>query len=835
MKRTSQALRRFGVPVLAATALLAGGQIALGSSAFAAAGDLTITPADAYGSVTNTGGGADQLAYTITYSGPQAATATQHLTVTVSGSATILAGSGTNPVTPASGNKSATCTTTLAAQHCSFKVTDTVSENATISGTDQTDTAAGPATAHAHFASLYWTTPACTQSAPNDDTNCVTQTQQNTATTYTVTYKTDGSPAAGVGVTFTTSSPVVSASQPTGTSFFDTSQAQCNTNAQGQCSVTILDNTSGDFVDIDATTNNTGNYPSSFAELGVNVLSSTAPGRLVQDNQALIEPGAGGSGDNMPGDVVRNDYTLYNCTANSSSGKNTCLEDTPLSGVTLTVSLDHGFFTPACVSQDGLTESYANCTFNTTPAAGTKVGDLKSLGQSMTVTTDANGQFSVYEGIARDSAFDLNGNLTATLKATSGSATLTESQSGQSASTASCPGNPGCATGTDWTTDDAPLNGGDIKFSWITTPALSDSATNEIQNGGTHEVNIAVLHMTDQFGNLTSAGGSSADVTATGAGELFFCSTYTASDPCHTRGAVTFTQPNGTPTYSDTFEGSYNQAFDNLGNETQDRLGVDSAGAQTDGLQTLTASWDAPVTTFSAFVAGTSTTPAIASYNTDTKTVTDTVKNDFYTPVAKSVTFATTPSNHVGTGVVVTTSATVKDQHGQGIEGLSVQFIRSGPTTNSGTSCSMTNDLSHTNAAGQAGTSFTCTNASKQVVTIVVQDASGNELARGTQTITFGAVKTHISATIHCTSPRKHVLKCKVHVSPKISGLTVVFKRVTASGTHSIGVRITNANGVAKLVKKHLKSGKHWHVKAHVRATSRTTGANTGVSTATIK
>jgi len=95
--------------------------------------------------------------------------------------------------------------------------------------------------------------------------------------------------------------------------------------------------------------------------------------------------------------------------------------------------------------------------------------------------------------------------------------------------------------------------------------------------------------------------------------------------------------------------------------------------------------------------------------------------------------------------------------------------------------------------------------------------------------------KTKISASITCFSPKRHVLKCKVVESPAKAGLLVRFKRVTASGKHSIGTDFTNSNGVAKLKLRHLKSHKVWRVMAHVYATSTTTGANTNTDGTRIK
>jgi hypothetical protein len=72
--------------------------------------------------------------------------------------------------------------------------------------------------------------------------------------------------------------------------------------------------------------------------------------------------------------------------------------------------------------------------------------------------------------------------------------------------------------------------------------------------------------------------------------------------------------------------------------------------------------------------------------------------------------------------------------------------------------------------------------------------------------------------TLHCFSPRRHVLKCKVVSHPRVAGAEVKFRRVHKDGTLGkvIAVRTTGPHGVAHFRKKHLKSGKVWRVIAHV-------------------
>jgi len=970
MNRTSQALRRFGVPVLASTLLVTGAQIALGASAFAAAGTLShtppnpvatgatvtetgtasaatqtvsftvngsatftsgpgagtqatscttgagtscsvtltdavaetvtvgatdapaadtfandsvtftssingtlaITPNPAYGTATPNGGTGQTPDQTVTYTpgsgSPVGSRGAQTITITVGGSAQIIAPAGAQTATtftPAVGGKSATCVTDAVAHTCKFAVTDTASEAVTVTASDSTDTTTPSTTATDNFAGLWFTN--CPQTAPNTTTNCVTQQAANSSHTYTVKYSEAGAAAAGRTVSFLlTPAPggnsAFAAAQPAGTTFQDGNHAVCTTAADGTCSVALSANAAATgLADISATTSNVAPYPASLAVERVNFVASTTFGRLVRISSTPIRPDSQADAVNEPGDAVQNVYELDSqCTP--AAGQNNCT-GSALASQSVTLTTDHGFFTPNCISSDiSATNNYANCTFNTTPAAGTKVGDLKSLGTSTTVTTGANGRVTVTLGIGKDSAFDQNGGLTAIVTGASGGSSFAETQPGQStqgvganpACTAPSAGTPeaGCPQGTVWTTKARPLNGAAVSIVSIpatsSEAALSDTKDNNVPTNNSN-VRVVVLHLTDQFGNLTSGGtGATAGVSlaSTGVGDLVHCATYNNTNNCATTDtqsgdatASTITSDSSgvqTRTYTHVV-GSYLSPFTSTGGVAQERYEAINT-ANTEGKQTIKATWNAPVNTFNTFAAG---PPAVATYKAATTPVTDTVVINWFKQTAQPVvTFSTTPSNTVPHGTVVTVSATVKDQFGNPIQNDFVQFIRSGPQTQNGTSCSATNGGAITNAAGQAGFSFTCTNPSQQVVTIIVNDgpASGNEIARGTQTINFTGttvVKRTVHATITCKSPRKHVLRCVVTETPHKAGLSVGFFRKSGSGPVKIGTARTNSNGVAVLIKRNLRSHKVWKVFARVAGSGNTKPATTGTSTVTIK
>jgi len=192
---------------------------------------------------------------------------------------------------------------------------------------------------------------------------------------------------------------------------------------------------------------------------------------------------------------------------------------------------------------------------------------------------------------------------------------------------------------------------------------------------------------------------------------------------------------------------------------------------------------------------------------------------------AASVTVAA-PAGKVGN--LETATATVKDAAGAAVANAVVQFTVTGANNASGSAT--------TNASGQATFSYTPANAGTDTINAIVNNGTTNPSGHTTASIApRAAAKHHISATITCKSPRPHVLRCVVHVSPAKSGLSVSFWRKTASGPVKIGSARTNSSGVAVLVKKNLKSKKTWKVFARVAGSGTTFPATTGTSKVIIK
>jgi len=628
-------------------------------------------------------------------------------------------------------------------------------------------------------------------------------------------------------------------SQPNGTSSNTTNSGQtatCTTNGSGQCSVNVTD-TEAEMVTVTATERGAGGAVS---DENVDFRTgSTAPARLDQSvdqgfvgpendspqtdspdstNRARYSPNAGPGP--TPGRPIQLTYTLYDTSQGENSDCAAATNSTPdnfstctgntLAGVPLTLHLSGtAFFTNNCTPPDvngtpsrdsgngavaptnstpgtpsnGTLDNprYHNCTFNSTPADGVATGDIKSLGQSLQVVTDQNGQFTVTVGIARDPSFDDDGFATTQLTATAGNATLTarhpgetNAQNGANCTTTNHPnegadgfggdfgaGEPGsgppvsgCAVAIEFRTRGTPLNGATAKIVPVASGTfgagsnngtLSDSGTNNIPN---NQFRVFVVHLTDQYGNLVLPNANEATLTKSGVGDFWHCdSPASNANPCPNPSEVEQSQdPNSTTSFtgSDTTAGSFTDL------DFQDRFAVDAEPSNSGedfntcdtsqfgtctfdvGTQTVTLTWPAPVTTFYFTNTGPNNSPVWQGYHYTSANKTDMVTINYYAQAPTNVTLSVTPSNSVQVGTVVTVTVTVTDQQGNPVGNQNVQFTRSG----SNADCSATTSppagqqgALKTDNNGKASFSFTCNQVSNQTVTVTVTDPNGNPVA----------------------------------------------------------------------------------------------------------
>jgi hypothetical protein len=519
-------------------------------------------------------------------------------------------------------------------------------------------------------------------------------TQAQTGTTATVRFVVagpNGSPFANRKITLGLSGTDAAfpTTQPSGTTYTGPGAAVCVTDASGVCTVSVTDTTAGGDVvtatdDItDATINQiaTGDSDSAAVDFRAQSVKLTLADKGT--SYALFPTGSNYDAPGTAGVPIVDTYTLSDVNGGA------------LANTAVTVTTDHGFFTPPPTTAG----DYTTLTFNPAIADGAAVGNLKSLGTTFTGRTDASGQITLAVGIGRDAGFDDDGNVTDKLTfAANGGTNVVNNPADWN--------QPGVDFEPTWTTNNGgwgyqPLNGASVKL-------LPASATDKISGDVAVPAGTDfVVHQIDQFGNLVRT--CNVALTASGAGTLSDNST------CG--------------------------SFTNANQLTTENLSAPSATATTAGASsTVTATWAAPVTTFK----NTAVAPATPSYTTVSTTAnkTDSFTVNLYKVDLSNLqySFVSTPGNTVPVNTAVTTSATVKDQKGNPVQGLCVRFLRSGPGSQSGEGGA--NDFFGdctivTNAQGKAGYSYSSTSAGTATVTVIVSDDSGNELSRGVQNVTF--------------------------------------------------------------------------------------------------
>jgi hypothetical protein len=517
----------------------------------------------------------------------------------------------------------------------------------------------------------------------------------------------------------------------------------------------------------------------------VDLISSTV---ISPDTQSTVY-----QNDAEPGDAVQNVYYVTgacspqagkaNCDPPNSAGQGVAGDSgTPVANATLSIAVDHGFFTPNCVS--GAVTEYAGCSFTVPPVAGGQVGYLASLGTTETAMTDSAGEFVVTLGIGRDTNFDDDGIVTTAVSVGG----LRSSSPGDRASGVQCGGGTelmpplvsgtvsplapgGCEVENEWTTQEQPLN--ELFAGLIDLPPIVSTPGNVVPtennvsatDGGTTSVPDIdrvdfVVHIEDQFENLTSnAGGPDLPVlTKLGPGSLYTCTGTSAVSAC-TGGALSGTsspQPGGTTKQvvsavtgsyldpatqvryqADTSQGTINLRYPcSVGESGCSAANTETPGAN-DGTQTNVLASTGSTTTFQTFIPGIAG-PNVATYHAGNSNATDTYTLSFYDQfTAPVITFSITPDPTAGS-VPVSTNETIQanvlDSSATPIVGQVVAFSRSGANASSCTAASSTS----TDTSGVAKKVLTCTNAGTTSVTATItSNPGGTQLATKTWSVVF--------------------------------------------------------------------------------------------------
>ena len=475
-----------------------------------------------------------------------------------------------------------------------------------------------------------------------------------TTATFDATLKLyDGTPLAGRLVDFTyaptaDSQLAAQAQQPAGTTR-NGATARDTTDAAGKVSVAISDPSA----------------PAQTAELDSTLTATTAdnPANTADGNDdpdetgdldvdfGITNPPAGttdvtvvlgnNAGSNKPGVASGANTVTVTGDANGPAAGGVG----PIAGISVTLTVDNeGFFT------DGSADP--------APAAGNDLGELKSLGESYTVVTNANGVAQVRPvAMERNDDFDDDGMAEAMVKATVASASDTEDYDFDSSN---------------------PLNGGAVELTQVS--GVTDGPTRVDDGGISYDVKT-----TDQFGNVV--GGATVNFTENGAG--------TTASPA-----------------------SITSDFDDSGDVTLN-ASVENSG-------TLTGTWNAP---FAEYGVGPAFTPV-----TGTRNLTDTADFAFYEIDFDKSTFTLGQigDETVKVGTRVTEKLTVLDQFDAPVEGLEVEFLRAGPSTED----SDGNDYDSTDENGNAFYDFVGGSEGTANISAVVRD-NGTRVTSLDDTVTF--------------------------------------------------------------------------------------------------
>ncbi len=455
------------------------------------------------------------------------------------------------------------------------------------------------------------------------------------------------------------------------------------------------------------------------------------------------------------------------------------LNPTFLANTPVTITAPGGFVFTKCTSAVYNDCSLAGNGGTGTAVSGSQVGWLTTSGSTMKTTTNNVGQVTFYLTVQKDANLAKYGIDFGSVTVTVGSATaaLSETVPGASASATTCPTigvtdfqsapftpaalasgadagvfSPiyapghgpvaGCASAQLVQTYSAPYNYSSPLVSAIPAKSFSTTGSTNVPDVNTEQFHVTLQ---DQFGNpLGNQTATGVNITSTdNGGGLYYCANSTSLTTCNgSSGPV----PDTTPTNTNVevqqstvlVDNGFTQPFvlraPTYNYYTATATNPDQ-GAVLDGAQVVNVSgslptdvWQPQTPNSTVLVPNTTGTAAITASN---------FTINWYNQLAQPiVTFKVTPKATVGIGQVITLSAKVVDQFKNPIAGDRVEFFFGGSGYNA-LICQEGFFAPTTNANGTAGDSITCSGNSTINATIIVTDASGNEIARGSYVLRF--------------------------------------------------------------------------------------------------
>jgi protocatechuate 3,4-dioxygenase beta subunit len=400
------------------------------------------------------------------------------------------------------------------------------------------------------------------------------------------------------------------------------------------------------------------------------------------------------------------------------------------------------------------------------PAEGADRGELHSLGQTITVVTDEYGEAYFETAIERDSGFDDDGLVKAIVTATAGNVSDTED--------------------VDWSSED-PRNGGEVRL--VTSPEREQDHNTLPKAPVGDEVYFDVF-VTDQFGNLV--GGQEVTISDNKSNAEVVGEDVNA-DILYPWGEVA---QQGQPGLQ--IESDFDSEGDFYATSTREQD------------QTVTATWTTETRKY---------TDTNGNWEYGDETLTDSYTINWYEAdfAASTFTISQSPEGDVKTGTSVTETVTVVDENGNPVQGLTVEFIRSGAGSDQGDP----NVVRTTNAKGQAFYSFTSSSAGTAKISAVVSDGEQNKTL--TDTVTFVADgKINASLTLKGDDNGGKADRLFANAISRTKGAVVTLFRYQNGGWKQIDKGTMNAAGNKRFVVADRNGNKVTKYRAIVAETEKT-------------
>lgn len=435
-------------------------------------------------------------------------------------------------------------------------------------------------------------------------------------------------------------------------------------------------------------------------------------------------------------------------------------DDVDLADYPVTIKVDHGFLSPNAEADTDLVADPA-------AADGAAYGEWKSDGVEKDYTTNDTGDTGAVVAIENDPGFATSDTVTTTVTVTAGTVTKTVAIPFKSID---------------------PLNGGEVR---VALAADADQSVSVLPKAPTTESVKYDLFVEDQFGNLVK--GESVNLTDNLAGAAI----------------------NGS------------DAPVAVNSQLENEAPAVTLSSTTAGSQTVSAEWKTESNTWKDGNAAPGFQPARDTKSAATATpITGTAAAvDWYAIDYASSDYAMTNTGGARLDVGDTTTVTYKavDQNGEPIQGLQVNFFRTGPDNlqdGEGKPAVITN------ANGEAQYTFAGTKRGTAIVAAVVREPLPSttiiEAAGETHSVSFGPSKLNPNARISRAKSDGDKDVLTVKANPAARGAKVIMYAAIGGEIVKVGQGRLNSEGTLVLKVKDRNGKKVTQYAAIVRSTSRT-------------